>query len=74
MRQLFIILSADPFGSFRASLASLLMAVLGLIGMISLAVVVVSIIQGDREGAKKASVWFVMLVVGFTLLSVIKGL
>lgn len=74
MESMFIILSSDPFAHIRSGLASVLLGALGLAGMVSLVIVVVNIIQGDRDAAKKASVWLISLLVGFTLLSVIRNL
>lgn len=72
MEPLFVMLVADdPFGDIRKSLSTLVLAVLGLVAMVSLAVVVINIIQGDREGAKKASVWFAATAVGFTLITLL---
>lgn len=66
--------ASDPFADMRSSLASLLQAILGLISMVALAVVVIHIVQGDRDGAKKAGVWCIVTAVGFTLISIIGSL
>ncbi|MBQ8482933.1 MAG: hypothetical protein IJ504_01350 [Bacteroidales bacterium] len=69
-----LLISDDPFAYIRTSLASLLMAVLGLVAMISLALVIIHVVQGDREAAKKVSVWFMATAVGFILISILEKL
>ena len=52
---LYIVLasSQDPFGYIRKGLARFLMVLLGIFAVVSLVVVVVQLINGDRDGAKK---------------------
>ena len=66
---LIALLNVDAFTDIRKSLASLLLVVLGIVSMIALVVVAFHIFNGDREAAKKASVWLVMTILGFTLIS-----
>lgn len=75
MYLLFTLLTyADPFESIRHGLARLLMAVLGLVAMVSLTLVIIHILQGDKEGAKKAAVWCIVTAVGFSLIAILGSL
>lgn len=68
------ILQTDPFKGFRMGLANVLMTILGIGGAVALIVTVLHIMNGDRESAKKFAKWVVAMVVGFTLLLVIRDL
>ena len=68
MKALMIILQSDPFAEFRASMANFLLVLLGLVAMVSLALTIVNVIQGEREGAKKAGTWAVVTAIGFVLI------
>ena len=61
----------DPFADIRRSLASLLSILLALVAMISLVAVVIHIIQGERDAAKKASVWLIVTALGFAFIEII---
>ena len=73
---LYIILasSQDPFGYIRKGLARFLMVLLGIFAVVSLVVVVVQLINGDRDGAKKFVKWFVALLLGFIFFGIISNL
>lgn len=64
----------DPFADIRRSLGLLLMAILGIVAMVSLVIVIINVIQGDREGAKKVSVWLIATAVGFVLINFLRNL
>ena len=73
---LYIVLasSQDPFGYIRKGLARFLMVLLGIFAVVSLVVVVVQLINGDRDGAKKFVKWFVALLFGFIFFGIISNL
>ena len=70
----FVAASQDPFGYIRKGLARFLMVLLGIFAVVSLVVIVIQLINGDREGAKKFIKWFVCLLFGFILFTVIANL
>ena len=73
MRALMVILQTqqDPFAEFRSSMANFLLILMGLIAMVSLAITIVNVIQGEREGAKKAGTWALVTAIGFVLIEVL---
>jgi len=61
----------DPFAGFRYGFVSVVMALLGIAVMVSLTVVVIHVINGDKEGAQKMIKWLVATVVGLILINII---
>ena len=66
-----ILIAGDPFAEMRSGLATLLMAILGLAAMVAGVVLVIQILNGDREGSKKAASWAVITAVGFSLIALL---
>lgn len=69
-----VLLQVDPFKNFREGFANVLMTILGIGGAVSLIVTVLHIMNGDRESAKRFAKWLIAMVVGYTLLLVIREL
>lgn len=61
----------DFFAAYRNGLANLLFYLLGVVSLITLVVVVVCIMHGDREAARKFGGWFLLTVFGFALLKIL---
>jgi hypothetical protein len=64
----------DPFAPYRQGLCKLLMAIFGLAAIIMLGVVIVYVLQGDKDGAKKLIGWLMCVSVGFILFAVVGAL
>ena len=66
-----ILIAGDPFAVMRSGLATLLMAILGLVAMVAGVVLVIQILNGDREGSKKAATWAIITAAGFALIALL---
>jgi hypothetical protein len=66
-----ILIAGDPFAEMRSGLATLLMAILGLVAMVAGVVLVIQILNGDREGSKKAATWAIITAAGFALIALL---
>lgn len=66
-----MLVADDPFADFRNGFVSVVTAVLGIAVMVSLAVVVIHVVNGDKEGAQKMIKWLVATVIGFILINII---
>lgn len=64
----------DSFAPYRQGLAELLTYLLVIISMVMLVVVIVCILNGDREGLKKFGSWFILVIIGLIFLNVLVGL
>ena len=62
------------FDALRRNIATVLMYVLGLAAAVTLTMIVIYIVQGDQDSAKKFAAWFAATALGFILISIIKGL
>lgn len=71
MHALFTVLA---FEAMRHSLAGLMRIILGIVAVVLLGVSTVHVVNGDQEGGKKFIRWFVGVVFGFILISVIQNL
>lgn len=66
-----ILVADDPFADIRSGLATFLMAILGLAAMVAGVVLVIQILNGDREGSRKAAAWAIITAVGFALIALL---
>lgn len=66
--------SASSLTTLRENIADTLMFVFGLASAVTLVMVVIYIMQGDRDSAKKFAGWLSAMVVGFVLFAVVKAI
>lgn len=69
---------ADPWadanagvGALMTDMSALLTVILGIMAMVSLVLIVLKLIQGDREAATKIVNWFVGFIFGSIVLTII---
>lgn len=70
----YLALNQDPFADFRSEFAKVMLALFGIILTVSAVVVAIHLFNGERESAKKVTVWVVVAVLGIILMEVISNL
>lgn len=63
------VMNAENFNTLRGSVFSFISILLNIVCIITVAGRVIQIINGEKEGGRQLFKWFVVTVIGFTLLS-----
>lgn len=72
--QILAVLLPIVFEQLRRNIATILMYVLALAAAVTLTMIVIYVVQGDQDSAKKFAAWFAATTLGFVLITIIKNL